>query len=40
VGVGGAGMMDTLFVVPLMTAAFVAFVWAQFRRQGVRLQEI
>jgi len=40
VGVGGAGMMDTLFVVPLMTAAFVAFVGAQFRRQGVRLQEI
>jgi hypothetical protein len=40
VGVGGAGMMDTLFVVPLLTAVSIAFVTAQFRRQGVRLQEI
>ena len=40
VGVGGAGMMDTLFVVPLMTAAFLAVLSAQFRRQGVLLQEI
>jgi hypothetical protein len=40
VGVGGAGVFDTLFVVPLMTACCVAFVSAQLRRQGVRLREI
>jgi hypothetical protein len=27
-------------VVPLLTAVSIAFVTAQFRRQGVRLQEI
>jgi hypothetical protein len=40
VGVGGAGMLDTLFVVPLMTAVFVGFVTSRLKRQGVRLQEI
>jgi hypothetical protein len=40
VGVGGAGVLDTLFVVPLMTAAFVGFVSARLKRQGVPLQEI
>jgi hypothetical protein len=40
VGVGGAGVFDTLFVVPLLTACLVAIVTAQFRRQGVQLREI
>jgi hypothetical protein len=39
-GVGGAGLFDTLFVVPLLTACLVALVSAQFRRQGVALREI
>ena len=40
VGVGGAGIFDTLFVVPLLTAGFVAIVTAVLKRQGERLQEI
>lgn len=40
VGVGGAGVFDALFVVPLLTAGFVAVVSARLRRQGERLQEI
>jgi len=40
IGVGGAGVFDTLFVVPLLTACLVAIVSAQFRRQGVALREI
>jgi len=40
VGVGGAGVFDTLFVVPLLTAGFVALVSTSLRRQGERLQEI
>ena len=38
VGVGGGGVLDTLFVVPLLTAGCVAIVGATLRRQGVRLQ--
>jgi len=40
VGVGGAGLLDTLFVVPLMTAVFVGLVASRLKRQGVALQEI
>jgi hypothetical protein len=40
VGIGAAGLFDTLFVVPLLTAGLVAFLTAQFRRQGVQLREI
>jgi hypothetical protein len=40
IGVGGAGLFDTLFVVPLLTAGVVAIVTAGLRRRGERLQEI
>jgi hypothetical protein len=40
VGVGGAGFYDALFVVPLMTATFVAMIGRQLRRRGVSLQDI
>jgi hypothetical protein len=40
VGIGAAGLFDTLFVVPLLTAGLVAFLSALFRRQGVQLREI
>jgi hypothetical protein len=40
VGVGGAGMHDGLLIVPLLTAASVAYAASRIRARGERLVEI
>jgi hypothetical protein len=39
-GVGGAGMGDALVLVPLMTAAFMAYGARRIRARGERLAEL
>lgn len=40
IGIGGAGLRDALFVVPLLTGATVAYAICRIRARGERLAEL